>query len=81
MINSENEIFNSPGFQVLVIADNRKRIAQLIRYSFKFLNSKLRVLFCALEDIHVSENLFNAVFIDPQLAKIANSNYLCTLFD
>jgi len=81
MISSERQIFNTPGLQVLVIADSRRRIAQLIKYSFKFLNSNLKVLFCAMEDIQVSKNLFNVAFIDPQLIKGATANYMCTLFD
>jgi hypothetical protein len=73
------DLFNYPNFTILVFADYRKRIVQLIRHSIKFLDPKLRFLFGSFNDLNNCGDLFTDIFIDPQQCDMTNGYRPCSL--
>lgn len=64
-IERRDGVFATPDLRVVVFADSRKRIVQLIRHSIKFLNGRSMFLFGSLEDLEREGDLFAPIFIDP----------------
>ncbi len=65
---------------IIVFADTRKRVVQLIRHSLKFLNKQLRFLFGSLEDLIEHDDLFAEIYIDPQQEFANKKDLMCSIF-
>lgn len=78
---SRNGIFATEGLRVVVIADSRKRIVQLIKHSMKFLDKQIKFLYGSLEDLEQHSDLFATIFIDPTRNEIKGERHLISLLD
>lgn len=76
-----NPIFSNKGFQVLVFADTRRRIFQLLKHSYKFLQKDLQFFFASMEDLAESGNLFAPIFISPEKSFVTDKLILCSAFE
>jgi hypothetical protein len=73
------DLFNYQNFKVLVFADYRRRIVQLISHSMKFLDPRLKFLFGSFSDLNDCGNLFSDIFIDPQQCDMTKGYRPCSL--
>ena len=77
-LHTGHPLFSNQNLRVIVFADSRKRILQLIRHSMKFLDSCMGFLFGALDDLRFKEDFFAEIYIDPFRNKTPEENVLCS---
>jgi hypothetical protein len=65
-------ISGAPDLRVVVFADTRARIVQLIRYSMKFLRKDRIFLFASLEDLSKGFGLRDYIFVNPQQSNVTS---------
>ncbi|GEM_PF-2175858 len=78
---NRNGVFATENLRVLVFADSRKRIVQLIKHSMKFLDKQVKFLFGSLEDLEQYGDLFATIFIDPTKSEVRSGMHLISLLD
>jgi hypothetical protein len=60
-----HNLWSFPDFRVLVVADTRQRINQLIGICVQILKPEVDFLFASLEDIKNENDLFAAIWVNP----------------
>lgn len=76
-----NPIFSDQSFRVLVFADSRRRVLQLIKHSLKFLHKKVLFFFASIEDLADQGDLFAPIFISPEKALVNDDELFCSAFE
>jgi hypothetical protein len=63
---------------VLIFADTRKRIVQLIRHSMRYLDCQCSFFFGALEDLKERNSIFAEIYINPARKIGLNNKPMCS---